>query len=606
METKPYWKPTKEVIAHSNIFKMMQHHGFQKYQDFWKWSVQSKEAFWAETIENLDIKFEKKYDTILDISDGVENAHWLKNAQLNIVDSCFQNEDDAIAVIFQEKGKEIQKVTQLQLLKLVNQVANGLVELGLQKGDFIAIDMPMTMESVAIYLAGIKAGMPVVTIADSFTTNEIESRLQITNPKVIFTQDILVRAGRELPLYNKVVEANAPKAVVIKASNTPILLRDEDILWTSFLSENKEFSTVIQDPEDYISVLFSSGTTGAPKAIPWNHTMPIKSASDGYYHQDIHKNDVVCWPTNLGWMMGPWLVFAALINKATIALYYGAPVTEDFGEFVQNAKVTMLGVIPSFVKIWKTTQCMEQFNWKSIKCISSTGEVSNVPDMEYLMKLADHKPIIEYCGGTEIGGGYACSTVVQPNIAGVFSTQALGGEFILLNDEHNKCSKGELFLIPPIMGLSNSLLTRNNYNVYYRDVLPFEGKVLRRHGDELELLSNGYYVARGRVDDAMNLGGIKVSSVQIEAVINTLDFVKESAAIAVSPENGGPSLLVIFYVENSSKLIAPERLKKAIDCVKKKLNPLFKVYDLVEVVALPKTASSKVMRRTLKDLYESK
>ncbi len=352
--------------------------------------------------------------------------------------------------------------------------------------------------------------------------------------------------------------------------------------------------------------MFSSGTTGEPKAIPWTHTSPIKGASDGYYHQDIHKNDIVCWPTNLGWMMGPWLVFATLINKGTIALYYGAPVAEDFGEFVQNAKVTMLGVIPSFVKIWKTTGCMEVFNWSSIKCLSSTGEVSSIPDMEYLMKLAKNKPVIEYCGGTEISGGYAASTIVQPNIAGAFSSQALGGEFILLNDDHNKCSKGELFLIPPIMGLSNSLFTRNNYNVYYKDVPSFEGKKLRRHGDELEQLSNGYYAARGRVDDAMNLGGIKISSVQIEAVINKLDFINDSAAIAVSPENGGPSLLVIFYVENPSHLIESERLFKAINCVKENINPLFRVHDLVRIEALPRTASNKIMRRSLRDIYESR
>ena len=249
---------------------------------------------------------------------------------------------------------------------------------------------------------------------------------------------------------------------------------------------------------------------------------------------------------------------------------------------------------------------MEKYNWDAIKCFSSTGEVSNADEMNYLMQLANNKPVIEYCGGTEIGGGYVASTVVQPNIAGVFSTQALGGEFVLLNDKHNKCSKGELFLIPPIMGLSNALLTRNNYNVYYRDVLPFEGKVLRRHGDELEELSNGYYVARGRVDDAMNLGGIKVSSVQIEGVINTLDFIKESAAIAVSPENGGPSLLVIFYVENPSRLLENQRVEQAINCVKEKLNPLFRVHDLVKLEALPRTASNKVLRRSLRDLYESK
>lgn len=606
MSIEPFWKPSKIIIEQSNIFKMMQKKGFDNYQDFWKWSVTKKEDFWNETVQNLNINLAQKYSSIVDTSQGVENAQWLKNAKLNIVDSCFQNDDEAVAVIFQSAGKKIQKVSQKKLLDLVNKIANSLTDLGLKEGDRIAIDMPMTLEAVAIYLAGIKAGMPIVTIADSFTPNEIEVRLKITAPKIIFTQDVLHRAGKEIPLYKKVVEANAPKTVVLKSSKETIPLRNGDVFWDTFLSSKTEFKTVIQNPEDIITILFSSGTTGDPKAIPWTHTTPIKCASDGYYHQDIHKNDVVCWPTNLGWMMGPWLVFATLINKATIALYYDVPTGDGFGEFVQNAKVTMLGVIPSFVKYWKTSKNMEKFNWNSIKCFSSTGEVSNPIEMNYLMKLANNKPVIEYCGGTEIGGGYVTSTVVQPNIASAFSTQALGGEFVLLNDKHNKCTKGELFLIPPIMGLSNTLLNSNHFNVYYKDTPVFEGKLLRRHGDELEVLENGYYKAQGRVDDAMNLGGIKVSSVQIEGVLNSLEFIKESAAIAVSPENGGPSLLVVFYVEKQSHLLENERLQQAIICVKEKLNPLFRIHDLVKIEALPRTASNKIMRRSLRDLYESK
>jgi len=603
MSINHIWKPSKISIEQSNIFKMMQEHGFENYDDFWKWSVTNKETFWEATIHNLGIEFAQNYASIVDISEGVENAKWLKNAKLNIVDACFQNEDDSIAITFQEEGQNLQKITQKALLTLVNQIANGLVELGLKKGDNIAIDMPMTVEAVAIYLAGIKAGMPIVTIADSFTSNEIEVRLKITNPKVIFTQDILKRAEKELPLYSKVIEINAPKAIVLKISKKDIKLRSNDIYWEDFLSSNTNFKTVIQQPDDIITILFSSGTTGEPKAIPWTHTTPIKCASDGYYHQDIYKNDVVCWPTNLGWMMGPWLVFASLINKATIALYYGPPMGEDFGKFVQNAHVTMLGVIPSFVKYWKSTKCMEQYNWDNIKCFSSTGEVSNPTEMEYLMQLANNKPVIEYCGGTEIGGGYVTSTVVQPNIASTFSTQALGGEFVLLNDSNEVSTKGELFLIPPIMGLSTSLINRNHFDVYYKDTPTYKGKLLRRHGDALEQLENGYYKAQGRVDDAMNLGGIKVSSVQIESVLNKLDFIKESAAIAVEPKGGGPSLLVVFYVENVSELTDEEKLFQVKKSIGKQLNPLFKVSDLVKINVLPRTASNKVMRRKLRENY---
>ncbi len=606
MTDKFVWNPPEDVVKKSNIYKMMQQVGLNNYLDFWKWSENNKEDFWEQTVQNLGIKQHKKHTSIVDVSKGVENAQWLFNSKLNIVDSCFQNNQNATAVIYQEEGKSIQKVTQEELLLLVNKIANGLVKIGLKEGDRIAIDLPMTLEAVAIYLAAIKAGMPVVTIADSFTSNEIAVRLKITKPKLIITQDFLLRGGKELPLFSKVAEANAPKAIVIKVSNNNISLRENDLYWEQFLSSKTTFSSVIQNPDEVITVLFSSGTTGEPKAIPWTHTTPIKGASDGYYHQDIHKNDVVCWPTNLGWMMGPWLVFAALINKASIALYYGTPVDENFGAFVQNAEVTMLGVIPSFVKYWKNTACMERFNWDKIKCYSSTGEVSNPSEMEYLMKLANNKPVIEYCGGTEIGGGYVASTVVQPNIPSTFSTQALGGKFVLLNEEHKVSNKGELFLLPPIMGLSNTLLNRDHFEVYYKGTPSLDGRLLRRHGDQLAQLKNGYYIAQGRVDDAMNLGGIKVSSVQIEAVLNKLNFIKESAAIAVSPKGGGPSKLVVYYVENSSELTDDERFKQVKNSVSKQLNPLFKVSDLVKIKTLPRTASNKVMRRKLRDDYEAR
>ncbi|MCL4129547.1 UNVERIFIED_CONTAM: hypothetical protein GTU68_044854 [Idotea baltica] len=466
--------------------------------------------------------------------------------------------------------------------------------------------MPMTLEAVAIYLAAIKAGILVATIADSFTPNEISVRLKITKPKLIFTQDYLLRAGKTLPLFSKVVEANAPKAVVIKATSENIKLRSKDLFWDDFLSDNSSFTSIIQNPEDVMTILFSSGTTGEPKAIPWTHSTPIKSASDGYYHQNIQKNGVVCWPTNLGWMMGPWLIFATLINKGILALYYGAPIDRKFGEFVQNAKVTMLGLVPSIVKHWIKTKCNENLDWNAIKCFSSTGEASNPQEMEYLMQLGNNKPVIEYCGGTETGGGYVTSTMIQENIASTFSTQALGGEFVLLDDENKPSTKGEVFFIPPIIGLSENLLNKDHHSVYFKDTPTYNGQKLRRHGDQLQKLENGYYKAMGRVDDAMNLGGIKVSSIQIEAVVNQLDFIKESAAIAISPKDGGPSVLILYYVANSSSDAEKDSYLGLINTLlKNKLNPLFKAKELLKIDTLPRTASGKVMRRKLRDLFEA-
>jgi len=224
----------------------------------------------------------------------------------------------------------------------------------------------------------------------------------------------------------------------------------------------------------------------------------------------------------------------------------------------------------------------------------------------FLMSLAGYKPVIEYCGGTETGGGYITGTVVQPSAPGTFSTPALGSELVLLDEDGQPASKGEAFLVPPSLGLSKELLNADHHEVYFAGVPRGPNQeVLRRHGDELERFANGYFRAHGRTDDSMNLSGIKVSSVQIEEVANAVAGVQETAAIAVSPPEGGPSRLVIYAVIASNARAAPAALRVEMqDAIRKKLNPLFKVHDVMIVDALPRTASHKVMRRALRAQYE--
>lgn len=582
---------------------MMESLSIESFYEFWRWSAVNKYEFWEQTVANLGIRFKKTYTKIVDVSQGVFNAKWLAGAALNISDSCFQNTDESIAIVFQKEDGKLEKVTQEELEDLVNSIANAFVDRGLQSQDVIAIYMPMTLEAVAVYLAAIKAGMVVATIADSFSEAEIKTRIELTNPKMLVTQDSFVRGGRTHALYNKCKQVTNVPIIVVNTLDEDENLRTGDVSFEEFVSDNIYFTSVTCSPQDAITILFSSGTTGTPKAIPWDHTTPIKSASDAYYHHNIKEGDILCWPTNLGWMMGPWLVFAALINKATIALYNESPLERNFGAFVEKAKVTMLGVVPSIVKSWKQTRVMESFDWSSIKCYSSTGEVSDPKHMQYLMHLEFHRPVIEYCGGTEIGGGYVCSTMVQDNIPGQFSTQALGSNFVLLDDAGNICDTGEVFIIPPVMGLSTRLLHKDHYNTYYAGIPPIEGNVLRRHGDKMQTLWNGYYRASGRVDDTMNLGGIKIGSVQLEAAVNALDFVEESAAIGVAPKGGGPSDLVVYIVPsyNIAKDVALEKVQERI---KKKLNPLFKVVDLVKIDTLPRTASNKIKRKQLRVEYQ--
>lgn len=591
----PGWAPTAETVKTANLTRIMQRKGFNDLPSFHRWTTEHYEDFWVLMSDELKIQFKTNPTKICDLSQGLTAPRWFAGASMNIVDSCFTAPKEATALIYQD-NQQLKKMSYAELEKLVNRVANTLVEMNFKPGDAIGVAMPMDYRAVAIYLGIIKMGGVVVSIADSFSTQEMAVRLRITKAKAVFTQDVIRRGEKTLPLYEKVSQTGIEKILTCTADGS----------LPAFLSQNELFNSVACEPMSACNILFSSGTTGEPKAIPWNHTTPIKSASDAFFHQNIKAHDVLAWPTNLGWMMGPWLVFAALVNQASIALYTDLPKDRAFGEFITLAKVTMLGVVPTLVATWHQTRCMESLDWSSIKVFSSTGECSNPNDMLYLMSLAGSKPVIEYCGGTEIGGAYISSTVIENNYPSVFTTATMGNNFIIIDEDGEPADNGEVALLVPALGLSTTLLNNNHNKIYYEGMPALrDGNVLRRHGDQLHRLSNGYYTIQGRVDDTMNLGGIKVSSAEIERALSGLANITETAAIAVSPPNNGPSLLVIYAASNAT-LNKQETQKQMQQRINLQINPLFKIHDIVFVPDLPKTASNKIMRRVLRDKYQTR
>jgi acetyl-CoA synthetase len=598
----PAWTPTDEEIGETHVGRLMVEQGCASVADLHAWSVADRSAFWAHMIERLGICLTQPYSSVLDLSNGVTQPQWLSGAKLNIVESCFQAPAGKPAIEYRGEEEGVRSINYGELEALCNRVANGLRAAGFLPGDALAIYLPMTIESVAIYLGIVRAGCVAVSIADSLAAEEIAVRLRLSDAKGVFTQDEILRGGKRLPLYSKIVEAAGPTTIVI-CTEDEASLRSGDLAWKDFLSPKEQFSAWLADPDEPTNILFSSGTTGEPKAIPWTHVTPVKCAVDGYLHQDIHEDDRVAWPTNLGWMMGPWLIYAGLVNRATIALYGGAPTGRDFGQFVEDAQVTMLGVIPSLVKTWRASDCMRGLDWNCIRRFSSTGECSNPDDMLFLMSLAGYKPVIEYCGGTELGGGYIGSTMAQPNVPAVFSTPSFGTGLVQFNEASGDIDAGEVFLVPPAIGMSTRLLHHEHQAVYF-DETPAgpTGETLRRHGDAMERLPGGYYRAQGRVDDTMNLGGIKVSSVEIERVLNLVPAIRETSAVAVAPPGGGPSMLWVFAVLHEDSPSETGGLESQLQqAIRTHLNPLFKIAALTVIESLPRTASHKIMRRLLRD-----
>ena len=598
------WLPDEITLAEANIVRTHRTLGLSSYAAFYDWSITQRTQFWETAIQALGIKFHQPYAHLLNEASDPDEVRWLPGAWLNIVKSCFQASPNQLALLVSDEQQRERHWTYGELETLTQRVASGLVRQGLAPGDRILLYMPLSAEAVAMYLGIIRAGMVAVLVADSFSATELKRRITMSEAKLVVTVDRYQYNGKPLNVYDKVKQAAAPPSVVVTESGEH--LRKRDIRWQDFLGDATA-TTHIAQPDDLISMLFSSGTTREPKAIPWTHLTPIKCATDGYFHHDIHPADVVTWTTGMGWMMGPWVIFATLINQATLVLFTGSAASASFGQFVQDAGVTVLGTIPSLVRVWRSTKLMENYRWP-IRVLSSTGEPSSAEDYLYLMWLTGFRaPIIEYCGGTEIGGGYLTGSVVQPAVPATFTTPTLGTELRFRDEETGTLAPaqaGEVFIVPPTIGLSQQLLNRDHHQEYYEGMPTLEdGRPLRKHGDNYLIVGRVgdtlFYRSRGRSDDTMNLGGIKVSAVEIEKVLNQHPAVRETAAVAVAPAEGGPERLMVHYV--AQEPVDAEVLKKELQkSLATQLNPLFRIHQLIEQSSLPRTASNKLMRRALR------
>lgn len=645
---RPVWSPKAEVVAAANATRFIHENGLVDLKSLREWATTEPVAFWQSVCTRLGIRFQKKPERWLDVSQGMERAVWGRGARLNIVLSCLPEltidacensiaNPNRPAIHWQAINGTVQKISAQQLSQQVKRVVNSLHQVG-WAGKRIALIMPLTPISVSVYLAALYCGSTVISIADSFSAPEITNRLRLAQAEVVITMDHLVRGDKRLPLLPRVQQATDLPSLVIGGecasatndwdgpwfSSEPHGLRSHDYSWNTWISKTDEQTNppAILGAEDPIHLLFSSGTTGDPKVIPWTSLTPIKCAADGFFHQDIHADDVVAWPTNLGWMMGPWLIFATLLNRASMALYEDAPLGSGFGRFIQDSGTTILGLVPSIVKAWRATSIMEEFDWSRIRLFSSTGESSQREDYFYLSWLGGFKPIIEYCGGTEIGGGYISATVLEDNAPATFTGPAIGLDVEIRNEVGNLATEGELYIVPPSIGLSQSLLNRDHYQTYYAGApcansnrpplrITNQGgeevlceRVLRKHGDHFRRLLGDYFEAGGRTDDTMNLGGIKVSSLELERAINLVQGVRESAAVACS-RDGGPDLLVVFLVLTDSQSTEADSvwLSRLNQAIREQLNPLFKVSQVCLVSQLPRTASNKILRRTLRDQW---
>ena len=462
------WTPTDEVIERAQLTKFMRQAGVHSFDELYRYSIENVEEFTAEVLKFLDIKFDPPYKKLLDTSNGIEFPNWCEGAGLNITEMCldrWQTDEmkDQPAIIWEGEEGKVQQVSYAELLFEVQTCVISLKLNGFTKGDAIGIYMPMMIETVIALLAINRIGAVAVPFFSGYGVNAIESRLNAVGAKALFICEGFERRGKLFAAAEIAEQAitNCPtvKLVVFVyrssrnySANNPKFLdwhTFTTVNISDFLDNEEAEPTSAEDP---LIILYTSGTTGKPKGILHTHcSFPIKAAQDMAFGTDVGKGTRISWLTDLGWMMGPWLIYGALINGATICLYDGAPdypSADRMWEFCAKHKIEILGISPTLVRALAThgDELPKKHDLSSLRAFASTGEPWNPAPWWWLFeKVGDSKlPIINYSGGTEISGGILMNNFLTPIKPCGFSAPCPGMDADIVNEQGESVGAGEV------------------------------------------------------------------------------------------------------------------------------------------------------------------
>ena len=603
----------------------MRIHNFDEYQKVYQYSIEHPEEFWNEIAQHFH--WRKKWDKVLEWNFTEPKVKWFINGKLNITENCLdipaQKHPNKIVFYFEpnDPNELSYSITYKELLERVCQLANALKEIGVQKGDRVAIYMPMIPEAVISMLACARIGAIHSVVFGGFSAQSLADRINDAECKVLITADGGKRGNKVIHLKQTADEAlkqthSIKHVLVLKHIGIEIdMQQPRDIWWDDIVSKQSTYcEPEIMDSEDVLFILYTSGSTGKPKGVV--HTTGGYMVFTAYTFLNVFQYDAedIYWCTaDVGWITGhSYIVYGPLINGATSVIFEGIPTYPDAGRFwaiVDKYKVTHFYTAPTAIRSLEAygTDIVKQYSLESLKVLGSVGEPINEEAWEWYHKnIGKGKcPIVDTWWQTETGGilisPLAHITPLKPSYATLplpgiqpIIVDEKGNELKGNNVEGNLCIK---FPWPSIIRTTygNHERCRQTYFSTYSN-LYFTGDGCRRDAD-------GYYRITGRVDDVINVSGHRIGTAEVEDAINQHPDIVESAMVGYPHPIKGQGIYA--YVVPVKPIDDVKKLHREInELITKIIGPIAKA-DVIQVVSgLPKTRSGKIMRRILRKIAE--
>ncbi len=616
------WQPNPEWMAASNLQAFMTRHAIASYDDLLARSIDDIAWFWDAVLADLDIQFDVPYSQVVDLCDGIQSPRWCVDGRMNIIHNCldkWQGTPAADRPAFIYAGEEGQSVTlsYAELNAEVCRCANALRSLGIGKGDAVGLYMPMTPELAAAFLAIVKIGGVILPLFSGYGPTAISSRLRDADAKAVFTADGLCRRGKRVAMKPTLDEALADvptveRVIVVNRTGgegTP-MQAGRDIWWEEIVPQQPETApTESTDAEDVLMIIYTSGTTGRPKGAVHTHCgFPVKAAQDMRQAMDLKAGEVIYWMTDMGWMMGPWLVFGALLNGAAMLFYDGAPDFPDVDrvwKLCAQHRVTHLGLSPVLVRALAPhgPEPVQRHDLSALRAVGSTGSPWDPDSWRWVFEnvLGGTKPILNYTGGTEISGGILAGNFFKPLKPAAFGGPIPGMAADVVDEAGQpvRGAVGELVIRQPWIGMTRGFWRDEQR---YRETYWSRFENVWLHGDFCAIDADGLWYILGRSDDTIKVAGKRLGPAEVEAIVNSHPAVTESAAIGV-PHPIKDNEVVVFAVLKTG--VQPsESLRAELEgLVTAQLGRPLKPREVKFCTALPKTRNAKVMNRIIRAAY---
>ncbi|QDQ95076.1 AMP-binding protein [Rhodococcus sp. WB9] len=611
------WVPGPAVRGRARLLAAMKSWGFgddaTAVAELGRRAVADPGWFWREALADLDVEFSVPFDRVLDESEGREFPRWFPGGRINVAELAALRHAHGdlagkTAVVYEGDGGQRRTLTFAELAAEVSRFAAHLAGLGVRRGDRVVLFMPVVPEAAVAFLAIAMIGAVAVPTFSGYAPDALATRLQDSDAVLLVTADGTTRRGKVVAMKATAdaALAQAPSVhsvVVIRHLGTDVPMQaGRDVYYDELPADPDPVDVADTESNDPLTIVYTSGTTGRPKGIVHSHGgFAAKTAVDFAYGFDVHADDVVSWITDLGWLVGPMLMTGPLQLGATIVMIEGLPThpaPNRMWEIVNRNGVTVQGIAPTAARALKAAGDGTAPEMPTLKTFVSTGEAWDEPTWFWLFEEVGgrERAIVNYSGGTEVGGGILVGYPFLPAAPAAFTGPLPGVDAAVLDDDGKPVvgQIGELAVLNTFPGMTHAFWQDRDR---YLDTYWSRWDGVWVHGDLASVDTGGMWRIHGRSDDTIKLSGRRVGPAEIEAALLRDDRITEVAVIGVPDEMRGQRA-VAFAVLRGGGVDGDDLQATALANAGKSFAP-----EVYAVPTLPKTKNGKIMRRAIRSRF---